>query len=415
MEYDDNGNIISCGSVVFEYDSTIKDKLVKANGQTVEYNDFNPFNPTKGNNKSYTWVGRRLTKVESLKVIVSYEYNEQGLRSKKTVNGVATKFYYDGDLLITQIKGTERLDFLYDENNMLYGFLYNNVKYFYVRDVLQNILGIIDETGTLVVKYDCDAWGNNQTITGTLATTMGEVNPFRYKGYYYDSETNMYYCKSRYYVPEWCRWLNADSIDYLEPESLSGMNLFAYCGNDPISCIDPSGHIAITLTAILSAAALGAIVGATSLLVTNLACNLLIHRQNISEWKFSSWQSYVGAAIGGAAGGVVSLVAGPVASSFVDGFISTSSSMLLENITGDANYNFGEIFTTSLLIGSFSGVTAGLFEDVTKSPKEMIENFVTLSGKSFKTKMNLLKQNILDAVPYAIINSITSGLVVSAY
>jgi hypothetical protein len=83
-------------------------------------------------------------------------------------------------------KRTERLDFLYDENNMLYGFLYNNVKYFYVRDVLQSNLGIIDETGTLVVKYDCDAWGNNQTITGTLATTVGVGNPFRYRGYYYD-------------------------------------------------------------------------------------------------------------------------------------------------------------------------------------------------------------------------------------
>ena len=161
-----------------------------------------------------------------------------------------------------------------------------------------------------------------------------------------------------------------DSLEYIDESRINGCNLYPYCLNDPVNCVDPRGHIAITITAIISAAALGAIVGATSLLVTDLACNLIIHKQNISEWKFSSLQSNVGAAIVGAAGGVVLLVAGPVVSAFVDGFISTSSSMLLENIWGDANYNFGEIFTTSLLIGSFSGVTAGLFEGVTKVQKK---------------------------------------------
>ena len=75
----------------------------------------------------------------------------------------------------------------------------------------------MDTDGILVVKYSCDAWGNHKVLDGngnlnTDYNFIGNLNPFRYKGYYYDTESNMYYCKSRYYVPEWCRWLNADSI-----------------------------------------------------------------------------------------------------------------------------------------------------------------------------------------------------------
>ena len=63
----------------------------------------------------------------------------------------------------------------------------------------------------------------------------------RYKGYYFDEETGFYYCRSRYYVPEWCRWLNADSPAYLKPYSATGNNLFAYCENNPVMGYDPNG------------------------------------------------------------------------------------------------------------------------------------------------------------------------------
>jgi len=103
-----------------------------------------------------------------------------------------------------------------------------------VRDALENILGIIDNAGNLVVQYAYNAWGKPESTTGTLATTVGELNPFRYKGYYFDSDTGMYYCHTRYYVPDWCRWLCADGVIGLDPSSLFEQNLYCYCNNNPV-------------------------------------------------------------------------------------------------------------------------------------------------------------------------------------
>ena len=135
------------------------------------------------------------------------------------------------------------MDYLYDGNGILYGLIYNGNKYFYLRDHLANILGIIDSSGNLVVSYDYYAYGKIKSITGSMASTLGQDNHMRYKGYYFDEETGFYYCKSRYYVPEWCRWLNADSPAYLKPYSATGNNLFAYCSNDPVNRADYSGAV----------------------------------------------------------------------------------------------------------------------------------------------------------------------------
>lgn len=75
-----------------------------------------------------------------------------------------------------------------------------------------------------------------------MYNNIGHVNPFRYRGYYFDVETDLYYLNSRYYDPELGRFINADDISYLDPESLNGLNLFAYCGNNPISYVDPDGN-----------------------------------------------------------------------------------------------------------------------------------------------------------------------------
>ena len=71
---------------------------------------------------------------------------------------------------------------------------------------------------------------------------MFKINPYRYRGYYYDIETQLYWVSSRYYSPELCRWISPDSIEYLDPEAINGLNLYAYCGNDPVNRFDPTGH-----------------------------------------------------------------------------------------------------------------------------------------------------------------------------
>ncbi|WP_286224293.1 RHS repeat-associated core domain-containing protein, partial [Thomasclavelia cocleata] len=95
--------------------------------------------------------------------------------------------------------------------------------------------------------------------------TIGAYNPFRYKGYYYDTETSMYYCKSRYYVPEWGRFLTPDSIEYLDPSNINGMNLFSYCGNDPMNYkLRPISSSGTVISSLISIGGTSASIGGSS-------------------------------------------------------------------------------------------------------------------------------------------------------
>ena len=96
-------------------------------------------------------------------------------------------------------------------------------------------MGILNTAGTEVVKYTYDAWGKVLSTTGSLASTLGTIQPFRYRGYVYDVETGFYYLRSRYYNPIWQRFINDDTI-------MSG-NLFAYCENEPIKYADAQGTV----------------------------------------------------------------------------------------------------------------------------------------------------------------------------
>lgn len=107
--------------------------------------------------------------------------------------------------------------------------------------ILNYVFTFLDNTGAAVVTYNYDPWGALLAIGGSKADTLGKLNPFRYRGYVYDDETGLYYLRSRYYKPEWCRFINADTV-LGKVGAVGSQNLFAYCGNNPVNRHDPAGN-----------------------------------------------------------------------------------------------------------------------------------------------------------------------------
>ena len=128
---------------------------------------------------------------------------------------------------------TDSLHFFYDAGGKPSIVEFNGTKYAYVQDLQGDVCQIIDENGHVVVEYTYDAWGKVLSTIGSMANTLGLIQPFRYRGYVYDVETGLYYLRSRYYNPEWQRFLNADAI--IEA------NIYVYCNNCPVMCADTTG------------------------------------------------------------------------------------------------------------------------------------------------------------------------------
>ena len=216
--------------------------MTSFNGQAITYDAIG--NPLTYRGWTLTWTGgRRLASIAGEGLTAAYTYNADGVRTQKTVNGVTTEYYLDGTSILRQVSGDDVLEFFYDTDSVL-GFYYNGTPYYYLKNMQGDIVGILDSTGTQVVAYSYDAWGAPLSVTGTLADTLGQLNPFRYGSYYYDTETGLYYLNSRYYDAETGRFLNADGYVSTGYE-LTSCNMFAYCLNNPAMCIDSTGEFAI--------------------------------------------------------------------------------------------------------------------------------------------------------------------------
>ena len=168
-------------------------------------------------------------------------YNVSDLRLEKTVNGVNTEYYYNGSILIAMADGTNTQKFSYDSTGNAVSVNFNGTEYYYLRNAQGDIVKLIDKNKNAVVEYTYDSWGKLLSVTGTLATTLGTNQPFRYRGYVYDNETGWYYLQSRYYDPTTCRFISADVL-LSTGQGVIGHNSFAYCGNNPIIRADESGY-----------------------------------------------------------------------------------------------------------------------------------------------------------------------------
>lgn len=213
------------------------DELVSCNNNDFSYDDFG--NPTTYKNKTLNWDnGNRLVKFDN----IEFDYDGFGKRIRKG----STYFTYDTSKnLVLMNKGGKSLEFIYDDHGLL-GIKRSNEQYILRKNAQGDITHIFNLGGTLVARYEYDAWGNHIVLdeNGNEITNLdhiGKMNPFRYRGYFYDEETKLYYLINRYYDPETGRFISQDQISYLQPDVINGLNLFAYCGNNPVMRIDENG------------------------------------------------------------------------------------------------------------------------------------------------------------------------------
>ncbi len=235
------GELGTClNTVTYGYNNAWKDLLTNYNGQAITYDGAgNPLNYRDG--MVFSWeLGRQLKTLSVGGKTYSYKYNSDNLRTQKTDGTATTDFYWVDGQLTYQTDGTNDIYFLYDDNSSPIGFVLNETAYYYVKNLQGDIIAILDSNGNCMVEYTYDAWGKLLNTVDNSAINLGTINPLRYRGYYYDQETGLYYLQSRYYDPTVGRFINADVL--LDTESISGFNLFSYCGSCPIICLDRLGY-----------------------------------------------------------------------------------------------------------------------------------------------------------------------------
>lgn len=313
-----------------------KDQLKSYNGNAIVYDASG--NPTDYLGKTMLWNGRRLKQIDS--VALDYDYN--GLRVKK-----ADRDYYwlSGNLMLERW-GENYIYYFYDDSGVC-GFNYNGTDYYYRKNTLGDVLAIYDKFGNLKCRYVYDAWGNHKIYDESgnellpESINIGNINSIRYRSYYWDKEFGLYYLQSRYYDPALGRFISPDSMNYLSPDDILGLNLYCYCSDNPVMNIDPTGTwswgrffkgvaivaaaaaaIALTVATFGTGSAVGAVIIAGTI---GAAGNLF--SQTVIEDKSFSDANYLQVALAGAAGAASAIpgvnFVGAIAISGVQGYLSS--------------------------------------------------------------------------------------------
>ena len=238
----------------YEYNNSAwGDRMTSYMGTPITYDEIG--NPLTYSNYEYEWEnGRQLKKITVGAGISKYEYtyNAEGIRTSKTVNGTTHYYTLNGSQILTEQWGDKLLVFLYDESGSPIGMQYRTdsmaegefYTYLFEKNLQGDIIAVYNTSGTKLISYVYDAWGNvtatNHNVSGT--NTGARYTPFRYRGYYYDTESGLYYLQSRYYNPQWGRFLNADGYVSTGTGILS-YNMYAYCNNNPVMFTDPTGEL----------------------------------------------------------------------------------------------------------------------------------------------------------------------------
>ena len=307
-------------------------------------------NPIVYKGNTFTWEqGRKLAGGTLNGNSFQYSYDGNGMRYKKVVNGTTTEYYYNGTQLLAEYNRTtkEMKYYFYDQTGIA-GMIYNDSYYYFDKNTLGDVIAIRDAYGDVIAKYKYDAWGNVLQETNLYNSGMASKNPFRYRGYYYDTETGFYYLQTRYYDPEIGRFINADDYELVGTlASVPGqLNMYAYCNNNPVMYTDESGEafFASLLAVFIGGLISGAITGAFA-----IANQISTNGWNPKDWN---WKDIGTSVVGGFVAGMISAI--PLGGWLGALGFGGAGAVVGGAITGSVNNV--ETFFTALTIGAVANL-----------------------------------------------------------
>lgn len=202
-----------------------------------------------------TWgEGRRLKRIAATAGEVTFAYDSDGKRVRKTSGENTTTYYYNGNVLSGLVRKASKdagttgagtmVQFVYDTQGKPFMLRLNGkTDYFYLYNGLGDVTSLVDSSNQVVVRYQYNSWGKVTSTQDTSGVSLATLKPFRYRKYVYDPETGLYCLGSRYYDPEVGRFVNADDFETLtyQMDSVQGKNLYQYCFNNPVIYEDVVG------------------------------------------------------------------------------------------------------------------------------------------------------------------------------
>ena len=351
-----------------------QDLLTNYDGSPITYDAIG--NPLSDGRRTYTWEnGRQLKSLNQNGTQVTYTYDGSGLRTGKTVGtGSATQSYsyiYNGDKLVEMTANGGTLRFTYDTNGNPATVVYNNATYYYVTNLQGDVIAILDGSRNSVAEYTYNAWGQVMSVTGSMATTLGQQNPLRYRGYVYDTETGLYYVSSRYYDPEIGRFINADDVDLLGANGdFASLNLFAYCGNNPVARVDSNGHF-------WEAIGIGFAAGIVGQYISDVIGNIQSGQTGVDIFApTSSASDYLASGIGGAIAAIPGLnLIGTMG-------VGAVGSVVSDGLKGNIN-NWEDFGKSALKGGVANGIGYGVAKGMAALKVKQIGNMPRSSRKVY--------------------------------
>lgn len=423
-----------------------KDQLINFNGEKISYDVMG--RPTTIGDHKLAWNKKgKLIGYDD----IAYTYGLNGIRTSKTVDGVKTTYSILNNKILAERSDGMEIIYRYSSDKLI-GFAFNGVEYIYERNIQGDVLRIYRKDDlNLAAEYHYDAYGNHVVVNHT-EEKIGDINPFRYRGYYFDSETGWYYLNTRYYSSAMGRFISPDELSILDEtkSQINGLNLYMYCGDNPVMNVDPSGRdwwadlwkgitsfvigaVIVTAVALVSVATAGTAVpvlvgagigfltsGAISFVSEGMQCGWDMSKFNYGNVLSSASFGMVGGAFGGAGLSAVQL-AGVNAGlnfveTFIDGVVSGNDLMktlfastvggVIGGITGFMGGN-GALFERSAVVKSgFTYLTK-------KSPDIFMAAFYRMAGAALYPTSTIVK-SLLKGIPstfgYTFLNYLYSDM-----